>query len=320
MRKILCWLLVGVILLGAGVYFRRSLPFYTHLSDAMRNYLPLHKTYWTLFHNSDICSTSEVYKGLGVSQTTNRTKAWAKQNSRLQGIGASGLQVWETPFGVMRFPKQVQTEFVYFALAQLKLGAYTGVEIHPGDIVMDCGGFVGDWTKWALRAGASQVIVFEPAAEQLECIRLNLKDEITQGRVVLYANGVWNREERLYLKHNTDNPAANSVTNQELSDSEFIELTTIDRVVDELKLNRLDVVKMDIEGSEIRAIQGARNTLSRLRPQLAIATEHTSDVLQNNRNVIEAIHEAAPYYRMRCGSCDMFGHLVAPTTLYFTPN
>ena len=88
-------------------------------------------------------------------------------------------------------------------------------------------------------------------------------------------------------------------------------------MVADLGLDDLDLIKMDIEGAETRAILGARETLNRFRPRLAIATEHTEDVLQNNRNVIAAMRDVAPGYSMRCGFCRLTDSGFVPETLYF---
>ena len=56
-----------------------------------------------------------------------------------------------------------------------------------------------------------------------------------------------------------------------------VELTTIDRIVAELNLTRVDFIKMDIEGAEARALSGARDVVSRFRPRLAIGMEHHAD-------------------------------------------
>ena len=57
-------------------------------------------------------------------------------------------------------------------------------------------------------------------------------------------------------------------------------LTTIDRIVAELDLPRVDYIKLDIEGAESNAIRGASKTLEKFRPRMAIASYHNDDDLE----------------------------------------
>src|SRR5712692_5769265 len=52
---------------------------------------------------------------------------------------------------------------------------------------------------------------------------------------------------------------------------------TIDSIVQEFALDRLDLIKMDIEGAEPRALAGGMAAIQRLRPQLAISIYHSAD-------------------------------------------
>ncbi len=275
------------------------------------------RAHWALFRNSKICTRAESWKGLGESALIKKATARMASRSKMLIMDDAKLQKWETPFGILWFPGKSSRENVHFALAQFENGGYPGLKIHPGDVVLDCGGFVGDWTKWALQEGASKAVIVEPAAEALECIRRNLAEEIRQGSVILCPKAVWDGYGFLYLSHAGDNPAANAIAGEEVPQSERIETTTIDRIVSDLRLDRLDIIKMDIEGAEIRAIRGASKTLNRFRPQLAVATEHTQDYLKNDMDVLQAVRETAPFYRMRCGYCSKTNGVVTPETLYF---
>ena len=51
---------------------------------------------------------------------------------------------------------------------------------------------------------------------------------------------------------------------------EIVAVTTVDQVVNALGLERLDFIKADIEGWELRLLQGANSTLERLRPCLLL--------------------------------------------------
>lgn len=269
---------------------------------------------------SGICAFPDAVAGLISANAIESRLSELSNRCTLTRSDSSGLQLWSTPIGEYWFPSSIEPRYVHYIAAQWhNSDAYDGAPIKKGDVVLDCGGFVGDYAKHALRCEASRVITIEPSAEALECIRRNLAEEIANGRVIVYPKGVWDREERLLLRHHAGgNPAANSLIAGGDA-GEWVTLTTIDQIVEELGLSRLDVLKMDIEGAEQRALAGARQSLTRFRPLLAIATEHTSDVLENNRAVISRVHSIAPIYQPQCGVASITEKGVLPETLFFVP-
>ena len=56
-----------------------------------------------------------------------------------------------------------------------------------------------------------------------------------------------------------------------------VRAVTLDDMIDELKLDRVDFIKMDIEGAERHALAGARRLLSAYKPRLAICIYHAAD-------------------------------------------
>jgi FkbM family methyltransferase len=49
-----------------------------------------------------------------------------------------------------------------------------------------------------------------------------------------------------------------------------VEASTVDELVDELGLRRLDLARMDVEGHEVEVIQGMRETIERFRPVICM--------------------------------------------------
>lgn len=214
----------------------------------------------------------------------------------------AGYHLVETPHGRWWIPEG--NDYVLpFNLAEQAREVYGTGEfaVKPGDIVLDCGANVGVWTRPALDRGAKLVVGFEPAPENIESYRRNFKDEIAAGRVVLVPKGVWDKEDILTLKRDPHNSAADSfVLLKDGSPGVQAPLTTIDKVVAELKLGRVDYIKMDIEGAEIRALQGASATIRKFHPRLSVAAEHMpTDELR----IPEAVRAIWPDYRMTCGPC-----------------
>ncbi len=56
-----------------------------------------------------------------------------------------------------------------------------------------------------------------------------------------------------------------------------VQLTTIDEIVRDLKLERVDYIKMDIEGAERAALVGATGTIRRFHPRLTVSMEYRYD-------------------------------------------
>ena len=239
------------------------------------------------------------------------------RGSRLLEKDPAGYHLFQTPKGRWWVP--AGDDYVLpFDLAEQARQVYgTGKDaVQPGDIALDCGANIGVWTRAALARGAKLVVAFEPAPENIECYRRNYREEIAAGRVILVPKGVWDKEDVLLLKRDPNNSAADSfVLLKDGSQGVQAPLTTIDKVVEELKLPRVDYIKMDIEGAEARALMGAQSTIARYHPRLSISTEHLPD---DPVKIPAVIRKLWAGYQMACGPCleTKDGH-VRPDVLYF---
>jgi FkbM family methyltransferase len=266
--------------------------------------------------HSPVCPFAQAIQSAANVQDTTRIKDRILAASRLLKE-EQGLELWDTPKGQFWIPRG-NRYVLPFNLAEMERHIYgAGAHfIQAGDIVLDCGASDGDFTREALKAGAGKVVAIEIAPTSAECIRRNLAAEVAAGRVVVYPQGVWDREDSLVLNVDDTNFAANSVVMH--SDSSHasvrVPLTTIDRIVAELNLPRVDFIKMDIEGAEIPALRGAHATLERYKPRLAIAAEHKPD---DQYTIPAAVRGARADYQMECGPCVEADGRVRPDVLYF---
>ena len=62
-----------------------------------------------------------------------------------------------------------------------------------------------------------------------------------------------------------------------MSDADTIDLIDLDSFIDDYEIKRVDFIKMDIEGAEIEALQGAKKSLNLFSPRIAIASYHIRD-------------------------------------------
>ena len=227
------------------------------------------------------------------------------------------FQLWDTPDGQYWMPAgNRQNYWVSYHLSEMNRKIYTSGNqaIHPGDIVIDCGAHVGFFVRSALKAGAGIVVAIEIAPDNLTCLKRNLSKEISSGKVIICEKGVWDRDDYLDLNINDDNSGADSiVANGDRSIK--VALTTLDKIVTELRLQRVDFVKMDIEGSEQNALKGAARTLKEFKPKLSVAVYHQKDDL----DVIPAlIRQIRPDYQVKCGPIYWNDYqFSAPPIMYF---
>jgi FkbM family methyltransferase len=265
---------------------------------------------------SAVCPASQAVKSAAHLEEHKRIKDRILAASRLLKE-ESGLELWDTPKGPFWIPKG-NRYVLPFNLAEMEMRIYGEGEtfIHPGDIVLDCGASDGDFTREALRAGAAKVIAIEIAPSNAECIRRNLESEIAAGKVIVYPKGVWDKDDRMTLDVDDTNFAANTVVLRPKNAHPAVEvtLTTIDKIVAELGLPRVDFIKMDIEGAEVRALNGAKETINRFKPRLAITAEHNPN---DERDIPEAILRIRRDYRVKCGPCLEHEGYIRADVLYF---
>ena len=230
-----------------------------------------------------------------------------------------GYERWSTPKGEYWIPKG--SHFVLpFNLAEQEREIYTGTEVRvkAGAVVLDCGANIGVFTRASLDHGAGKVIAIEPAPENLECLRRNFAKEIGEGRVVVYPKGVWDKDDVLTLQVDPHNSAADSflIHREGGLEGAKVPLTTIDKMTAELGLDRVDFIKMDIEGAEVRALRGARVTIAKHHPLMALSAYHNpADPVE----VPQTVKAAWSGYRLECGPCAEVtqSFSVRPDILYF---
>jgi FkbM family methyltransferase len=211
-------------------------------------------------------------------------------------VGESqGRKLWRTSIGEFWAPAKGTQRYALQLEIELRLDVY---RFNGADTVIDCGANIGTFSRHAIRAGARRVIAFEPDRDNIACFRENLADEIASGRVTLIEKGAWSKPDELWLSSNpTANPGSSSVGGGPDGMGHSVEMTTIDSAVELLGLERVDFLKMDIEGAEVEALKGARRTIMRCRPTIALGTEHTADILEDNLCALEVVSQIGPDYR-----------------------
>lgn len=147
-------------------------------------------------------------------------------------------------------------------------------KLKRGDIVVDCGAYIGIFSLYASKIVGKEgkVITFEPEEgnhkKLLNNIKLNNLDNI-----IPIKKGIWNKSS--ILKFNSGADGSSSLFfeyNRQGKTS--IPVVSLDNELKKRGIKRIDFIKMDIEGAEIKAIEGAKNILKDNNVSLAIASYH----------------------------------------------
>jgi len=183
------------------------------------------------------------------------------------------LTLWKTLHGEFWAPSRDRMGFVPL-LAEQEMRVYG--KVRPGDVVIDAGANIGDFTRAALADGARLVVAIEIAPDTLEALRRNLAAEILAGRVIVYDKGVWDGDSEMTLSVSGERGSGVDTLiplTGEYKPAAVVKLTSIDKIVAELGISQVDLIKLDVEGAELRAVRGARETIRRFKPVLAFDSE-----------------------------------------------
>lgn len=137
-------------------------------------------------------------------------------------------------------------------------------------VIFDCGANKGDWAlslKEHLldnELNDFEFFLFEPSKTNIDIITDKIKDD---NKMTLIASGVSNKKEKMTLYSNESGSALGSLYqrnlehyNKELNIEEEITLITLDAYIKEQSIQKIDFLKLDIEGHESKALEGAKKT------------------------------------------------------------
>lgn len=161
--------------------------------------------------------------------------------------------------------------------------------LEPGMVFFDGGANDGLYSLYAARrvTASGVVLAAEPSAREFDRLQVNIAlNAVANVRALKVALGAQSGSATLAIAeegHEGQNTIGTQVSNPTVQTAahETVALETIDGIVDEQRLDRLDFVKLDVEGSEVEALSGASQTISRFRPIMLLEAEDERLASQN---------------------------------------
>ncbi|HJL16523.1 MAG TPA: FkbM family methyltransferase [Sandaracinaceae bacterium LLY-WYZ-13_1] len=169
----------------------------------------------------------------------------------------------------------------YFAVAPHREYDHPVVRAAPGEVVIDAGAYDGDSARrfaWRMR-GLGTVVALEPDPVIFQRLQRRRIPGLRPVRA-----GAWSHREVLSF-------AAAGSSGRIVDGGEVrVDVDAIDAIVEARRLRRVDLIKLDVEGAEARALDGAARTLARHRPKLQVSIYHRPrDLFELPRRLMETL-------------------------------
>ena len=169
-------------------------------------------------------------------------------------------------FIIQRFKYPLEIEvFITFYIFGLKQYNIKNIfEVKNDAVVFDIGAFKGDTAYFFSKkcSNKARIYAFEPDENNYKVL-LKIKDKYKLNNVIasniLFSNS---ETEINFLSMDLNRPAVK------------MKSTTIDKFVEENNIEKIDYIKMDVEGAEKNILEGSIKTIKKFKPSLAIAIYH----------------------------------------------
>ena len=160
-------------------------------------------------------------------------------------------------------------------------------KLKPGSVIIDAGACVGNHTIWfASQIPGAKVIAFEPMKSTFSVLSSNIElNNLTNVELRNEALGDACGCGRLRA-FETDRKNIGGTCFERCHEETDYKVVTIDS----LALDKLDFIKIDVEGMQLPLLQGAVNTIDKLHPSILIELfpgkqQHTADTWDEEREV-----------------------------------
>lgn len=168
------------------------------------------------------------------------------------------------------------------------------LRFRDGEVFVNCGAYDGDTIRSFLRVvgdKCTRIYCLEPDKRNAEVLLQYVRSAGLIKTVKVLAVGAFKRKDTLHFK------ASHNMRSCIEDDGEtLIDVDTIDNIVGS---DPVTFINMDIEGSELDALRGARSTILNHKPTLAISAYHKrDDCITIPRYIRSLVPEYKFYFRL----------------------
>jgi FkbM family methyltransferase len=149
--------------------------------------------------------------------------------------------------------------------------------LRPGSVFIDVGAHIGRYSFPIAKLVSENglVIAIEPDPLAFKALLMGVK--LNNLRNVLALNiALGDSEGKAILCQKLATAASSIIEFDKCQRFVEVPLKRFDSVVEELRLKRVDAIKIDVEGAEIQVLKGAVNTITRFKPFIVIEVRNSN--------------------------------------------
>jgi len=198
------------------------------------------------------------------------------------------------PFRVLKkYSYLTASKLVGYPIAHLDTNYERFFRVEKGEVVVDVGAQIGLFSI-SVSKRAKTVVAIEPEPTNLRHLHYNIKLR-KSNNVLIVQKAVWNCKTKLTLYlgvHSGAHSAIKDVTAKGKSTiinrKIMVDADTLDNILRELCLSKIDFIKIDIEGAEIEALEGAEQTLKNTH-KIMIASYHERNGIKTSHKIAQTL-------------------------------
>ena len=167
-------------------------------------------------------------------------------------------------FQKSKYPNEIENFLLFYIFGLKQYDVKNIFEVKEDATIFDIGAWKGDTAYFFSKkcSNKARIYAFEPDENNYK-ILLKIKEKYKLNNVIasniLFSNS---ETEINFLSMDLNRPAVK------------MKSTTIDKFVEENNFEKIDYIKMDVEGAEKNILEGSIKTIKKFKPSLAIAIYH----------------------------------------------
>ena len=169
------------------------------------------------------------------------------------------------------------------------------VKLEEGDVCLDGGAFIGDTALYFTESKPAKIYSFEIDKRNLACLKTNMANFGKTEIVEIVEKALGRHCSVMSYVPMQGNVSGGHISGKGNCEAEYeVPVTTIDAFCVDRDIVP-NFIKMDIEGAEFDALEGARQTIQQYRPKLAVCIYHK---MEHRWDIPLLLHELCPEYRL----------------------